>query len=323
MKNYFKLALCLFVSTTIFAQTPAKSYKQSFSGADKRVVIASGSTNLTIEGVSGTEVILESDRSNNEFPPEAEGLKIVSVGSVDNTGMGANVEIEGNTMKIKIPKSKYYGNFTLKIPKELSITVHENGNSYGKWQITGMKGEVEAETSFSTLNINGVSGPIVARGGYGKIYVVYDQLNQSKPNSIYASGAVDITLPADTKANLKLHARNAEVFTDFDIQPLKEDVKPKVVTNEPKDAKVAKVYTNKSGSFSGSNDTYVQSIPGGYNYTTGQGSSWANGTAWAEAQSSSDCNCSNDGSTLGVINGGGVSLSIRSNQGNIYLRKKK
>ena len=91
-----------------------------------------------------------------------------------------------------------------------------------------MKGEVEAETSYSTLNIKNVSGPIVARGGYGKIYVEYDQLNQSRPNSITASGAVDITLPADAKANLKVQATYADFFTDFDIVPAKvEDINDK------------------------------------------------------------------------------------------------
>lgn len=308
MKNYLKLFVCLTVSINGFAQTSAKVYKQSFSGVDKKIIISSGSSNLTIEGISGTEVIMESDRSDNEFPAEAEGLKIVSVGAVDNTGMGASVVVEGNTMKIKIPKSKYFGNFTLKIPKEVNINVRESGNSYGKWLISGMKGEVEAETSYSTINIKNVSGPIVARGGYGKIYVVYDQLNQSKPNSISASGAVDITLPADTKANLKLQAHFAEVFSDFDIQPLK-----KIADTDSKGEKGAK--GDKAEYPAAKANVYYNSS----DYAVLQ-------KAWSVAdakRNSDDCDCTNDGSTVGVINGGGVSLSIKSDHGNVYLRKKK
>ncbi|MFY7912993.1 MAG: hypothetical protein ACOVO2_25715, partial [Emticicia sp.] len=220
MKNYLKISLFALITMNVFAQNKQSTFKQSFSGADKRVLILSASNNLTVEGIAGTEVIIESDKQEREFPEEAQGLKIVSPGgAVDNTGIGASVQLEGNTLKIKLPKSKYYGNFVVKIPKDLSVSVKENGNAYGKWLITGMKGEVEAETSYSTLNIKNVSGPIVARGGYGKMYVEYDQLNQSRPNSISASGAVDITLPADTKANLKVQATYADFFTDFDIAP--------------------------------------------------------------------------------------------------------
>lgn len=307
MKNYLKLLVCLFISINGFSQAPAKVYKQNFSGADKKIIIASGSSNLTIEGTTGTEVIIESDRSESEFPAEAEGLKIVSVGAVDNTGMGANVVIEGNTMKIKIPKSKYFGNFTLKIPKEISISVRESGNAYGKWQISGMKGEIEAETSYSTMNIKNVSGPIVARSGYGKIYIVYDQLNQSKPNSISAVGAIDITLPADTKANLKLHTNNAEVFTDFDIQPAKNDEKKEKGMGEVNEVNV------QNSAIIATTAPTAKTITG-----VSDEAMWAKQMAWADARKPS-----NDGSTIGVLNGGGVSLSIKSDYGNIYLRKKK
>ena len=307
MKNYLKLFVCLFISNIGFSQTPLKIYKQNFSGTDKKIIIASGSSNLIIEGITGTEVIMESERSESEFPAEAEGLKIVSVGAVDNTGMGANVVIEGNTMKIKIPKSKYFGNFTLKIPKEISISIRESGNAYGKWQISGMKGEVEAETSYSTMNIKNVSGPIVARSGYGKIYIVYDQLNQSKPNYISAIGAIDITLPADTKANLKLQSNYAEVFTDFDIQPVKiDETKGKAMgeVNEVNGQNFAKIgtITPMAKTLTGVSDESI----------------WSRQMAWADARKSS-----NDGATIGVLNGGGVSLSIKSDHGNIYLRKKK
>lgn len=326
MKNYFKLILCFFISQQIFAQSSTKTYKQSFSGADKRIVIVSGSTNLTIEGTIGTEVLLESDKNSNEFPPEAEGLKIVTVGAVDNTGIGANVEIDGNTMRIKIPKSKYFGNFTLKIPKELNISVQESGNSYGKWLISGMKGEVEAQTSFSTLTIRGVSGPIVARGGYGKIYIVYDQLNQSKPNSIYANGAVDITLPADTKANLKLNAMYAEVFTDFDIKPAQKDSELSI-TEKKGNGGISNVRSNQPvfvGDTKGEKGEKGEKDFPALAQTVS--ADVVRQKAWTKAydnQNSDDCDCTNDGSTVGIINGGGVSLTIRSDHGNIYLRKKK
>ncbi len=314
MKNYLKISILMLLSVGVFAQNKQNSFKQSFSGADKRVVILSASSNLTIEGVTGTEVIVESDKQEKEFPDEAQGLKIVSPGgATDNTGIGANVQVEGNTLKIRLPKSKYYGNFVVKVPKDLNVTIKENGNAYGKWYISGMKGEVEAETSYSTLNIKNVSGPIVARGGYGKIYVEYDQLSQSRPNSISASGAVDITLPADAKANLKVQATYADFFTDFDIAPAKV---------EEKGEKSAKI----NAAFPNGQQTKAISINGSINSTTlaeDLAKVKEKGINWNEIADSSDCNCYNTNATVGTINGGGVNLTIRSDHGNVYLRKKK
>ncbi len=328
MKNIIKFLFLFAITQTAFSQNKSNTYKQSFSGADKKVIIASGSSSLIIEGTNGSEVIIESDKSETEFPEEAAGLKVVTGGTVDNTGIGANVTIEGNTMKMKIPKSKYFGNFTVKVPKDMAISLRESGNSYGKWQINGMKGEVEAETSFSTLNINNASGPIVARGGYGKIYVVYDKLDQSKPNSISAAGAVDITLPADSKANLKLKTSYAEVFTDFDIVAMKKDEKANA-KNEKNE--------NKSFGFASSPDVFVidkeaKSIKsntksyynGNVENTTAHGvnMSFGNGKS-SYSYATDDCDCEDNGTTSGTINGGGVSFSVKSDHGNIYLRKKK
>lgn len=327
MKNYLKIALLAITTMTVFAQNKQSTFKQNFSGADKRVVILSASSNLIVEGIAGTEVIIESDKQEREFPEEAQGLKIVSPGgAVDNTGIGASVQVEGNTLKIKLPKSKYFGNFVVKVPKDMSVSIKENGNSYGKWLITGMKAEVEAETSYSTLNIKNVSGPIVARGGYGKMYIEYDQLNQSRPNSISASGAVDITLPADTKANLKVQAMYADFFTDFDIAPTKfEEVNDKGEKGEKGDKqdspeKIAKVQaTSPTGQVTKTLKGTV-SIDG---FPAQKTIAYADGR-WSNKQNyDADCNCYDTNATIGTINGGGVNLTIRSDHGNVYLRKKK
>jgi hypothetical protein len=347
MKNLFKILFLLILSKSVFAQLKTNAYKVNFSGADKRIVIMSANMGLDIVGTTGNEVIIEALEDKRELPAEADGLKIVSPGGgIDNTGVGANVIVEGTSMKIKIPKSKYYGNYIIKIPKDVSISLRENGNAYGKWLISDMKGEVEAQTSYSTLTINNVSGPIVARGGYGKIYVVYDQLNQSKPNSISASGAVDITLPADTKANLNIKATYADLFTDFDIQPMKKVAKTETNAN-------INVSTSKEGQTLVTKDGIVydrwgQKVENGTKGEKGEkgekgdkdfpavatakspnyvvSEDIARKKAWTLAgsnQNSDDCDCSNANETTGTINGGGVSLTIRSDHGNIFLRKKK
>lgn len=348
MKNLFKVLTLLLLSKAVFGQLKTNTYKANFSGAEKRITIMSANMGLEIVGIDGNEVIIEALEDKRELPVEAAGLKIVSPGGgIDNTGVGANVIIEGNNMNIKIPKSKYYGNYVIKIPKDVSISVRENGNTYGKWLIKGMKGEVETETSYSTLNIKNVSGPIVAHGGYGKIYVEYDQLSQNRPNSIMAIGAVDITLPADSKANLKVQSMYADFFTDFDISPAKIDI----AANDPKKNVRYTIYNNQQVYINGnaaydrfgkrfSEEDYIKIIEAetlkkeklAKVESTDLAKDLAGKTrlvtadevirqqGWDEGATSIG---NNSGATIGTINGGGVNLVITSNYGNVYLRKKK
>ena len=118
MKNYLKISIFMLLSVSVFAQNKQNSFKQSFSGADKRVVILSASSNLTIEGVAGTEVIVESDKQEKEFPDEAQGLKIVSPGGAVPTilELVQMYKLKEIHLKSELPKSKYYGNFVVKIP---------------------------------------------------------------------------------------------------------------------------------------------------------------------------------------------------------------
>lgn len=331
MKKTILISASILMASIAFGQDN-KPYKANFSGSNKKVQILSAANQLTVEGYNGNEVIIETDKGNKEFPEEAEGLRVISAGVVDNTGTGANVTTEENVMKIRLPKSRYFGNFKVKIPNNLPVNIKENGNAYGKWYIGGLDSELEINTSYSTVNIKGVSGPIIARCGYGKISVVYDKLNPDKPNSISASGAVDVTLPGDTKANLRLESTYGEIFTDFDLVEVAKTKKG----DDDGDDKIAKTKAVVEKDVTRSNNNITVNVDGatiitkpanspkatGYAYSVGGSNSWNTAQYWdgKEWKSSNDCNCNE---TSYTINGGGVSLRLHSDHGNIYLRKKK
>ena len=339
MKKQILMLACVCVATLGWSQKEKpKSFSVPFSGTDKKVVIYSGSTLLNVEGYDGKEVVIEVEKSEKEIPAEAEGLKLVSGGTIDNTGIGASANVEGNVLKIKIPFSKFYGNFKIKVPKELAVSVKESRVSYGKWFISGLDGEVEATTSYSEVTITDVSGPIVARAGWKSINVVFDKLNPTKPSSISAKQDVRITLPTDSKADLKLQSRYGDVFTDFDItetNPKKtedsenEGIKPattgaakvrEMVMNgmvvegkfKEMDKKFKEMDKKVRANFADS--SWAKS--GSYS-TSGYTNAYSSDDDWSR----DDANSSNG--MNGTINGGGVKITIRSDFGNIFLRKKK
>ncbi|RYU95734.1 DUF4097 family beta strand repeat-containing protein [Emticicia agri] len=310
MKKVVVIVLACMAYAASFGQT--KPYKVAFSGQGKKVQVVIQQASINIQGVDGNEVTIEQTGENRkELPKEAEGLRLVTGGVVDNTGVGASAEVEGNVLKIMIPKNRYTGVLTIKIPKSLDLTVIESQNwNEQKIIISDIAGEIELKTNNSRAYLNDITGPLVANTGHGKIFVTYSKLSQSSPSSISASGAIDITLPTDAKANLKVRSYYGDLFTDWDIAATKKENKSvassgtKTITGqgesaaEPGMAK-AKVYT-RSDDNSDERDIFKrdQFV---YVAATGKG-----GDAFE-----------------GTINGGGVVIDLKSSNGNIYIRKKK
>ena len=93
----------------------------------------------------------------------------------------------------------------------------------------------------------------------GQLEVVFGKVKQDSPISLYSTnGAVDVSLPSNTPANLALSTLNGNVYTDFEVKA------------EDKD---------------------------GLNSVLGR-------------------------NIKASINGGGVKISMKSTNGNMYLRKK-
>ena len=86
------------------------------------------------------------------------------------------------------------------------------------WCFRNLSGDLEIRTTSSDVILEGVTGPVVANSVSGNIEIVFSTVNQQKPCAItVVSGDADITLPAQTPANLKLASVSGEVYTNFDI----------------------------------------------------------------------------------------------------------
>jgi len=85
--------------------------------------------------------------------------------------------------------------------------------------IEGVDGEIEASNDNGSVSLTDVSGSVVAHSLNGKVIAVLKRVTPQKSMSFVSmNGNVDVTLPPDTKANLKLRTDNGDVWTDFDVQ---------------------------------------------------------------------------------------------------------
>jgi len=223
MKKAILILVCISFWAQGFAQNVSKSgsgeYKVKFGGSakDRRLEINLDNSNLTVEGYNGDELIITTDKAE-AAPERAKGLKSLYANGTDNTGLGLEVVTEGGTIKVT-KVNKRDSNYKIKVPKNVSLTITEMSWHVGSdFKISDIEGDVEVGAKTSNIVIRNLSGSVVAHNTSGDIDVIFTKVNAEKPTSITnISGEVDVTLPADTKANIKTKSISGEVYTDFDI----------------------------------------------------------------------------------------------------------
>lgn len=202
----------------LFADEKTQEFKIKFSNSkDRKVVLMMDNADVEITGYDGDEVLIEA-RGMEAPPKRADGLKPLYNTAVDNSGLGLSVTEEKNTVTILKASQHREVNYRIKVPKKISL-VYEEVNHHGNdITIADIEGDVEIRAKSSDIIVNNINGSVVANSIGGDIKIVFASLSQQKPSSISVIGSIiDVSLPADTKANLRMQSISGEIYTDFDL----------------------------------------------------------------------------------------------------------
>ncbi len=213
-KSIFIIA-ALLVGTLAKGQT---DYTKSLSGIEW--VKIESKTDITVKTHSSNELLIKSG-PEVRTPERAKGLKLIGEGGSDNTNVGFSVVQDGNTLIVyNLRKSM---GAEIYLPKSQNLAVKSTWN--GDIDIDGFSGEIEADAQLNgSVKITNVNGPVTANTLNGTLDVVFGTVKQDSPISLYSTnGAVDVSLPGNTAANLSLSTLNGNVYTDFDIKASEKD----------------------------------------------------------------------------------------------------
>jgi hypothetical protein len=185
------------------------------------------SGSITVTAGTGSQVVVESEAggrgrergraSERNVPP---GMHRIDVGA-----RGFNVEEDHNVVTV-IPDLGGQGmNLMVEVPVNTSVELKSvNG---GHIDVTGLNGDLDVENTNGTITLKNVSGSVSAHTVNGSITVNMDKVTTDKPMSFSSlNGKVDVTLPGDTKARLRLRTTNGAVYSDFDVKMEQDNSKP-------------------------------------------------------------------------------------------------
>ena len=187
---------------------------------------------ITVKGYDGKDAIIESrggDSSEHErhhTPRGAEGLK-----RIDNTALGLTAEEEDNVLTIGAHPGRE-ADLMIQVPVNTSLKLScING---GDIVVDRISGEIEVNNTNGGVKLTNVSGSVIAHALNKNVVVTLNKITPDKSMSFSSlNGDVDVTLPADAKARLKLKSDNGEIFSDFDIRMDTSGQKPVIEDGRP------------------------------------------------------------------------------------------
>lgn len=214
MKQLFYVVTILLISNSAFSQ---KNFTQSLTGIEW--VKIESSTNVILKTHSKNEILISG--SPMEIPEKAKGLKLLGEAGPDNTGVGMNVTKNGSTLMVRnIKKGE---DLEIFLPKSTNVSVITKG--FGDIKINDFDGEIETEANLNGgITLTNVTGPVTANTLNGAIKIAFSKLNQESPISVTTiNGEIDISMPANSPANISVDSMHGSIYTDFDLQIPKKD----------------------------------------------------------------------------------------------------
>lgn len=139
-----------------------------------------------------------------------------------------SVEEQDNRMSVSASSFNRPADLEIQVPRRTSLELSTvNG---GDIHVEGVDGELEVSNVNGAITLAAIGGSVVAHTVNGKVTATLARVSPQKPMAFSSlNGAIDITLPAATKANLKLQTDNGSAFTDFDLHTLPQSSSDSVV----------------------------------------------------------------------------------------------
>jgi DUF4097 and DUF4098 domain-containing protein YvlB len=177
-----------------------------------RAHLVSGS--ITVKGADVKEVIVEARARGDEARTggRAEGMKRIPM-----TSTGLNIEAENNNVRISTDSYQRTIDLTITVPMHTSASLHTVND--GNILVSGIDGELDINDVNGEVDLKNIGGSVVAHALNGHVVASFNRIDPQKPMAFSSlNGDIDVTFPADLKANVSLRTDNGEVYSDFDVK---------------------------------------------------------------------------------------------------------
>jgi Toastrack DUF4097 len=153
----------------------------------------------------------QDQKSAEEKAKKTAGMKKIS----GLAATGLEVEEEDNTVTINTQAWKHATDLVIQVPAASSLEIASTND--GEIVVENVSGEIEINNAFGPVALRNVSGTALIHAVNGDIEASLSRIGDKPMSFSTMNGDVDVTLPAEAKASLKMKTQTGEVYSDFDI----------------------------------------------------------------------------------------------------------
>ncbi len=184
---------------------------------------------ISVKGYAGKDVIVEARPRNEEQRHRRVADRPDGMRRIDVNTTGLSVEESDNVVVIGTRSHQESIDVAIQVPFATSLKLH--GTNGGDIVVDHVSGEIEIDNTNGSAIATHISGSAVLHSLNGKVQASLDKVTADKAMSFSTlNGDIDVTMPADTKAKVKMKSDNGEIYSDFDVrldasgrQPIVED----------------------------------------------------------------------------------------------------
>ena len=221
LRNTIQVAGCtvLLAAATLGQEIPADRVSVPFRDPSQpgvvKVNLMTGA--ITVKGYDGKEVVVEARlRGGKSSKKEGADNKAEGLKRIDIATTGLTVEEEDNVVSVSTSPTGKTADLMIQVPfaTSLKLGCMNDGNIL----VEKVEGELEANSLNGSVTLTNISGVVVAHSLNGEVLTQMDKVTPDKPMSLSTlNGDIDVTLPVNIKANVKLETQNGAIYTDFAI----------------------------------------------------------------------------------------------------------
>lgn len=228
----YTFVLLLLASSFALCQEPGPDrVTVPFSDASRPRMVKCSLLNgaITVKGYAGKDVIVEARPRNEERRHARTAERTDGMRRIDVNTTGLSVEESDNVVSVGTRSFQENVDVSIQVPFATSLKLRATNG--GDIVVDHVTGEIEIDNTNGSAIATHISGTAVMHSLNGKVQATLDKVTPDKAMSFSTlNGDIDVTMPADTKAKVKMKSDNGEIYSDFDIrldasgrQPVVED----------------------------------------------------------------------------------------------------
>ncbi len=209
----FSILALLALSITAAAQSSVDEARLTFtrSGQPGSVAVSIISGSIAVTGHDGTEVIVTA-RVRGSEQPRQRGERWV----VPNTTTGLKVVEADNIVTVSVSPPTQAVDLEILVPRQTSLKLKTV--NMGDITVQGTSGEFEIGNVNGAITLSDVSGSVVCQTTNGHVHADLRGLDARRPLALSTfNGDIDLTLPANTQANVALKTRYGSIISEFNL----------------------------------------------------------------------------------------------------------